>query len=223
MTWPIRQSTNNQVLEFGPFLSTSDGVTIVTSAISANDIQIFKHNATGLSTKNSGAATYVGQGYFQATFNSSDSNTVGRIKVIYNITSNACLPVWTDGVVYSSNVYDGLFGSTASMLPVDAVRIAGASSAANNMSSSALSTIGGSITSSVSLPTVSTGAVIMDFAMAADGQLQNRQVIFDANTATAGLREQAAQVSTWTNATSSWILSPPLSVTPAHGDTFRIF
>ena len=59
--------------------------------------------------------------------------------------------------------------------------------------------------------------------MIADGQLQNRQMIFDRATATSGLREQAAQVSTWTAATSTFVVSPPFSVTPVHGDTFRIF
>jgi hypothetical protein len=91
------------------------------------------------------------------------------------------------------------------------------------MSSSALSTIGGTAVSTVSAPTVSTIPANMDIAMTADGQLQNRQMIFDRATATSGLREQAAQVSTWTAATSTFVVSPSFSVTPVHGDTFRIF
>lgn len=222
MDWPFRLSTASQVIMFGPFLSTSDGVTVVTSAIAAADIQLEKHNNTGTVSKNSGGATYVANGYYQATFDATDTNTVGRLKIMFNITSQACLPVWKDMVVLTSTVFDALYGST-SVLPIDIVRVAGSSTAAFNMSSAALSTIGGTAVSTVSLPTVSTIPAVMEIAMTADGQLQNRQLIFDRGTATSGLREQAAQISTWTAATSTFVVSPPFSVTPVHGDTFRVF
>ena len=67
---------------------------------------------------------------------------------------------------------------------VDMIRVAGSTTGAQAMSSSALSTIYGHAVSTVSLPTVSTIPAVMEFAMIADGQLQNRQMIFDRATAT---------------------------------------
>lgn len=221
MTWPMAYSTASQNIEFGPFVSTSDGITIVTSAIAANDIKLFKEGATGVVSKNSGAATYIANGYYYATFDAVDTNTAGRLKVTVNMTSSAALPVWFDAVVMTTNAYNAFYGTTSN-LKVDVVSIGGSVSAAGSMSSAALSTLGGSATSTGTL-NVSTMTVVLEVACPVDGQLQNRQVIFDRFTTTLGLREEQAQISTWTAATSTMTLTPSLNTAMVHGDSFRIF
>lgn len=220
MAWPLRVSTASQIVPFGPFLSTSDAVTVVTSAIAAADINVNKHNATGFVSKNSGGATYISNGYFYATFDATDTNTLGRLKVCINMTSSASLPVWFDAVVHPANIFDSLYAGTAS-LNVNVTSMAGSSSSANNMSSAALSIVSGSATSTGTL-NVSTATVNFAFALITDGQIQNRQVIWKGDV-TSGLKQQAAQVSTWTAATSTMVMSPPLSVSPVHGDTCTVF
>lgn len=219
---PFRIATAGQTVKFGPFVSSSDGVTPVSTAIAANDIQLFKNNATGLIAKNSGGASYLANGYFYATFDTADSNTMGKLQVHINMTSSAALPVWFDAVVLPINVYDTLYGTSGTFLAVNISSIAGSQAAANAMSSAALATIGGSATSTGTL-NVSTMTAVLDVAAPVDGQLQNRQVIFDRATVTAGLRGEQAQVSTWTAATSTAVLTPSLNTSPVHGDVFRIF
>lgn len=219
----LRQATASQNIEFGPFVSTSDGITVVTSAIAANDIKLFKNADTSQGTKNSGSATYLANGWYYAAFDATDTNTVGRLKVTINMTSSPAMPVWFDAMVVSTTVYDSLFNTTGVYLGVDIKNIAGSSSGANNFSSAANSVVSGKVTTTApaASPTVSTCVVIMDFVITTDNQIQGRQIVWKGDVST-GLKQQATQVSTWTAATSTMTF-PGLTVIPAHNDSFTIF
>lgn len=109
----LRQSTAGQVISFGPFVSPSDGVTLVTSLVSAID-----HATTGIMlSKNGGsyavrhatvtASTYDAYGDYKVTLDATDTNTIGRLRVSFAAAAS-CAPVWRDFFVLSAPVYDHL-------------------------------------------------------------------------------------------------------------------
>jgi hypothetical protein len=216
----LRLSTASQIVELGPFQSSSDSFTQVSTLTIANtDIKINKHNSNSQVSKNSGGATNISNGWYYTTLDATDTNTVGRIKISIDTASAStiCQPVWVEGMVMSSNVFDSMFGSTGT-LGVNVVQMAGSTSGANNMSSAALSIISGFCSSGA---TVSTAIAVFPFAITTDGQIQGRQIIFKGDV-TAALKQQAASVSTWTAATSTMTFSA-LTAVPANTDSFTIF
>lgn len=111
---PLKQSTS-VVIEFGPFIDKTDGVTLETGLVSALD-----HASTGiLLSKNGGAltirhatvtaTTYDAHGCYRVTLDTTDTNTLGRLRVIYTDAAT-CLPVWDDFAILAANVYDSLVG-----------------------------------------------------------------------------------------------------------------
>ena len=113
----LRQSTQTAV-KFGPFVSPSDGVTLVTSLVSALD-----NGTTGIMiSKNGGAnavrhgsptvaTTYDSYGDYVVTLDTTDTNTLGRLRMIFQAAAS-CLPVWRDFHVIPAAVYDQLVAGT---------------------------------------------------------------------------------------------------------------
>ncbi len=113
----LRQSTA-KVISLGPFLDKTDGVTLETGLISAID-----HATTGIKlSKNGGAltirsqavtaSTYDAYGNYIVTLSTTDTNTVGTLRVQY-VDAATCLPVWQDFQVVEEAVYDEVYGSGA--------------------------------------------------------------------------------------------------------------
>ena len=82
----LKQSTAF-VISFGPFVSPSDGVTLVTTLVSALD-----HASTGIKLSKAGGAltirhatvtatTYDGYGNYLVTVDTTDTGTLGRLRV----------------------------------------------------------------------------------------------------------------------------------------------
>ncbi len=108
----LRQSTA-VVFQFGPFLDKTDGVTLETGLVSALD-----HASTGiLASKNGGtltirhasvtASTYDAHGCYKVTLDTTDTNTLGSLRVIYTDAAT-CLPVWMDFLVVTANEWDSM-------------------------------------------------------------------------------------------------------------------
>ena len=100
MAMLLKQSTA-VVIPFGPFVSPSDGVTLVTSLVSAID-----HATTGIFlSKNGGtaairhqavtASTYDSYGDYKVTLDTTDTGTLGQLRVIFAAAAS-CAPVWQD-------------------------------------------------------------------------------------------------------------------------------
>lgn len=128
MTLLLKQSTA-KVVSFGPFLDKSDGVTEETGLVSALD-----HGTTGIKlSKNGGAltirhatvtaTTYDAYGMYLVTLDTTDTNTLGTLRMAFNEAAT-CLPVWQDFMVLPANVYDSLVGGTDA-LDVSAIQLAG--------------------------------------------------------------------------------------------------
>lgn len=115
----LKQSTS-AVIVFGPALLPSDGVTLVTSLVSALD-----HATTGIFiNKNGGsgavrhatvtATTYDAYGHYLVTLDTTDTNTLGRLRVSFAAAAS-CLPVWEEFTVLAANVYDALIGASVNL------------------------------------------------------------------------------------------------------------
>ena len=110
MTLILRQSTS-VVVSFGAFVDKTDGVTPETALVSAID-----HATTGiLLSKNGGAltirsqavtaSTYDAYAMYRVTLSTTDTNTVGTLRMAF-IEPATCLPVWQDFQVVEEEIYD---------------------------------------------------------------------------------------------------------------------
>lgn len=121
----LKQSTS-VVISFGPFVDATDGVTLETGLVSALD-----HATTGIKlSKNGGAltvrsaavtaSTYDSYGNYLVTLSTTDTNTLGRLRMQF-VEPATCRAVHLDFMVVPANVWDSLFGADA--LQVHAVEI----------------------------------------------------------------------------------------------------
>ena len=106
------------VIAFGPFLDKTDGVTL---EVAAGIITSIDHATTGIFlSKNGGAgairhqavtaSTLDAYGMFLVTLDTTDTNTVGRLRVMM-AEAATFLPVWDDFMVLPANVFDSLMGT----------------------------------------------------------------------------------------------------------------
>src|SRR3990167_958884 len=117
MSLILRQSTSKAV-SFGPFVDKTDGVTLEVGLVTAID-----HATTGiLLSKNGGAltirsqavtaSTYDAYGNYIVTLSTTDTNTVGTLRMQFSEAAT-CLPIWQDFVIVEEAVYDALFAASA--------------------------------------------------------------------------------------------------------------
>jgi len=124
----LKQSTA-VVVSWGPALDKADGFTLKTGLVSALD-----HATTGIKlSKNGGAltirhatvtaTTYDTYGMYRVTLDTTDTNTLGTLRMAYE-DATTVLPIWQDFLVLPANVYDSLVGGTDA-LDVSAIQLAG--------------------------------------------------------------------------------------------------
>lgn len=112
----LKQSTA-VVINFGPFVANTDGVTLVTTLVSALD-----HASTGiLLSKNGGtltirhatvtATTYDAHGIYKVTLDTTDTATLGHLLVMWTAPATN-MAVWRLFVVVPANVYDSLIAGS---------------------------------------------------------------------------------------------------------------
>ena len=122
MTQLLKQSTA-ATIKIGPFVDSTDGVTAETAlTISQADIRLSKNGGAFAQTNNATGATHDENGYYGVPLDTTDTNTLGRLRVAVN--ESGALPVWQDFMVVNANVYDSLIGGSDN-LQVDAVQIEG--------------------------------------------------------------------------------------------------
>jgi len=101
----IKQSTAGQIVEFGPFVNSTDGDSEETLLTIANtDIGLKKFGATTVVNKNSGGATHMADGRYYATFDATDSDTLGLMRA--GIHVSGALWVWEDILVMTAEAYE---------------------------------------------------------------------------------------------------------------------
>lgn len=118
----LRQSTA-ATIKLGPFLDAADAVTAEDGlTISQADIRLSKNGGNIAQTNNTTGATHDELGYYDVPLDTTDTNTVGRLRVI--VSESGALPVWADFMVLPANVYDALIAGS-DMLDVNAAEYAG--------------------------------------------------------------------------------------------------
>lgn len=102
----LRQSTS-QIVRFGPFLDSTDGVTPETGlTIAQADMQISKDGAAFAQKNAAGNATHDSDGWYDTTLDATDTNTLGEFYMQVNVSG--ALPVWIRYVVVPAATYDAI-------------------------------------------------------------------------------------------------------------------
>lgn len=108
----LREGTA-QVILFGPALDITDGVTEMTSLTLAQaDMRLSKDGGAFAQKSASGNATHDSDGWYNTTLSTTDTGTVGELKLNVHQPANM-LPLRETYWVLEQAVYDLLFGSGA--------------------------------------------------------------------------------------------------------------
>ena len=102
----LKQSTA-ATIKLGAFVDDTDGKTAETGlTISQADIRLSKNGGDIAQTNNAAGATHDEFGYYDIPLDTTDTNTLGRLRVA--VSAAGALPVWQDFLVVTANVYDTL-------------------------------------------------------------------------------------------------------------------
>ena len=108
-TW-LKQSTATDV-EIGAFVDDTDGKSPETALLlSQADCQLIKNGGAAAQKSDATAATHRGGGHYTVPLNTTDTNTLGRLRLYIN--ESGALPQWRDFQVVPANVYDSLVGGS---------------------------------------------------------------------------------------------------------------
>lgn len=100
----LRQSTS-QIIRFGPFVDSTDGVTPETGlTIAQADMQLSKDGAAFAQKNTAGNATHDVNGYYSTTLDATDTGTAGILKL--QVTVSGALLVWENFEVVTQTYYD---------------------------------------------------------------------------------------------------------------------
>lgn len=106
----FRQSTASQMRMIrAADVDAPDTAVASDLGIANTDVLIHKAGATSMVAKNSGGATYMSAGCSRVTFDATDTNTVGPIRIVI-LKAGAIIPD-IEGWVLTAPIYDALFAS----------------------------------------------------------------------------------------------------------------
>lgn len=111
--------------QLGPFLDDTDGKTAET-ALTIGDTDCFLSKNGGAAAAKNDTTDLTGtgdtRGYYDCVLNTTDTNTVGTLKVMVHVTG--ALPVWATFQVLPAMVYDALMAAAGTdYLQVDQIQI----------------------------------------------------------------------------------------------------
>lgn len=117
----------------GPFIDDTDGKTAEASlTIAYTSVFLSKHGGAAAAKNDTTNLTGTGdaRGYYDCVLNTTDTNTVGNLKIMAHITG--ALPVWQEFTVLPANAYDSLVGGTDT-LNADLTQIGGVAQSATDL------------------------------------------------------------------------------------------
>lgn len=122
MTKILKQSTA-VTIKMGPFVDETDGKTAETAlTLSQADFRLTKNGGDFAQKNDTSSGTHDEIGYYDVPLNTTDTNTLGLLKV--SVHESGALPVWDDFLVVPAVVYDSLVAGSDN-LQVDVVQLAG--------------------------------------------------------------------------------------------------
>ena len=130
----LKQSTS-VVVQFGPFVDKTDGVSLETGLATAMDnattgIRLSKNGAAYADRADATAPSYDAMGSYRVTLGTGDTDTLGTLRITFEEAAT-CLPGWEDFMVMPANVWDSMFG--ADYLQVDTLQLGGATQSATDL------------------------------------------------------------------------------------------
>ena len=126
----LKQSTA-ATIKLGAFVDDTDGKTAETAlSITQSDIRLSKNGGDFAQTNNATGATHDENGYYDIPLDSTDTGTLGRLRVA--VSESGALPVWQDFLVVTANVYDSLVGGS-DKLDVNAAELGGTAQTGNDV------------------------------------------------------------------------------------------
>lgn len=185
----LKQSTS-VTPKLGPALDATDGVTHETAlTISQSDVILFKNHGAGAQKNDTNAATHDTAGHYGVPLNTTDTATLGPLRVYIN--ESGALPFWEDYMVVTANVYDSLVGGS-DLLQVDVDQIDGSASAATLQSLAALSMASGTVDNTAFTATTSV-LETSSITTAASDHWVGRVIIFTSGT----VNQQATRITAY--------------------------
>ena len=214
---PLKQSTAGQVITIGQFVDPAAlGTTKDALTIANTDLKLHKFGATTLASKNSGGATFIANGVYYLTLDSTDTSVVGELTIY--CTMSGAVPVKVDCIVYPANVYDSLIAAT-DKLEVDEAQIAGSTTAATRHQDLLVGAISSTTVAVSPSPTTTAFAGGLTGASYPDNCFRNGVIVWKTGS-NVGLTPHI--VSAFTSSSGLFTVAPALSFTPSSGDTFDI-
>jgi len=110
-------------LDLGPFVSSADGKTRLTSlSLLQADVRLSKNGGTMAAKSHASACSHLSAGVYRCPLNATDFNTPGRLRV--EAVHASALAVWETITVLPANIYDSLIGGTDT-IEVDLTHVLG--------------------------------------------------------------------------------------------------
>lgn len=217
MAIPLKQSTAGQVITIGQFVDPAAlGTTKDALTIANTDLKLHKFGATTLASKTSGGATFIANGVYYLTLDSTDTSVVGELTIY--CTMSGAVPVKVDCIVYPANVYDSLIAAT-DKLEVDEAQIAGSTTAATRQSNLLLGAINSTTVQAAPAPTTTSFAGGLTGASYPDNCFRNGVIVWKTGS-NVGLTPHV--ITAFTSSSGLFTVTPVLSFVPVAGDTFDI-
>jgi hypothetical protein len=113
MNNPLKQA-NSVTVKLGPFIDDM-GTTLTDLSIAQAYIQLSKNGGAFTPSHNTAGAAHDVSGYYTVPLDATDTNTLGLLRVMIDMSASGALPVYRDLVVLASSVYDALVAATASL------------------------------------------------------------------------------------------------------------
>ncbi len=173
MTIWLKQSTAADVV-LGPFVDDTDGKTPETGlTISQADCQLSKNGGAVAQKNDATSASHLGGGHYKVPLNTTDTNTLGRLRLYVN--EGGALPAWMDFMVVPANVWDSFFGADA--LQVHANEITAGLITATTLADNAI-TAAKIAADAITAAKIATGAIDAD-ALASDAVAEIADGVWD--------------------------------------------
>lgn len=104
-------------LSIGPFLDETDGDTAETGlTIAQADVRLSKNHSTFTQKNESSSAVHDENGFYRVSLNSTDTNTVGKLRVYVNLSGAGA--VWEDFIVLPESIYEWFIAGNGPVFPL---------------------------------------------------------------------------------------------------------
>jgi hypothetical protein len=220
----LRQSTASQSRSTPAFIDDTDFKTPETALTIANtDVKLVKNGAASVN-KNSGGGTHRINGTYSLTFDATDSDTVGELKV--SIVVAGALPVFMTFTVLEEAIYDALFAASATgLLPTNVTQLGADATALANLKKAFDDSAGAvphmAIVDQGTAQSATASTLVLRSASAfADGVLEGAIVVVTGSTQ--GYAQTRA-ITGNTLSTDTITIEPNWDVTPSGTITYKVY